>query len=127
MGRARLPPPQPLHWSIGRRNPLHDFTRIQSLEVKIETKTKLYSKTLSEGEARKLFQQLIDAVDYCHNKGVYHRELKPENLLLTSNGDLKISDFGLSALSKPGDLLSTKCGSPSYVAPEVCCCSIIFC
>ncbi|PRQ37529.1 putative protein kinase CAMK-CAMKL-CHK1 family [Rosa chinensis] len=79
----------------------------------------LYSKTLSEGEARKLFQQLIDAVDYCHNKGVYHRDLKPENLLLTSNGDLKISDFGLSALRKPGDLLSTKCGSPSYVAPEL--------
>ncbi|XP_050375058.1 CBL-interacting serine/threonine-protein kinase 21 isoform X2 [Argentina anserina] len=79
----------------------------------------LYAKTLSEGEARKLFQQLIDAVDYCHNKGVYHRDLKPENLLLTSNGNLKISDFGLSALRKPGDLLTTKCGSPSYVAPEL--------
>lgn len=79
----------------------------------------LYAKRLSEGEARKLFQQLIDAVDYCHNKGVYHRDLKPENLLLTSNGNLKISDFGLSALRKPGDMLSTKCGSPSYVAPEL--------
>ncbi|CAN6552229.1 unnamed protein product [Malus baccata var. baccata] len=79
----------------------------------------LYAKRFSEGEARKLFQQLIDAMDYCHNRGVYHRDLKPENLLLASNGTLKMSDFGLSALRKPGDLLSTKCGSPSYVAPEL--------
>ncbi|KAL8136979.1 hypothetical protein V2J09_002980 [Rumex salicifolius] len=78
-----------------------------------------YAKKLSEKEARKLFQQLIDAVEYCHCKGVYHRDLKPQNLLLDSKGNLKISDFGLSALQKPGSLLSTACGSPSYVAPEL--------
>ncbi|KAJ8634653.1 hypothetical protein MRB53_008920 [Persea americana] len=79
-----------------------------------------YLKKLSEGDARKYFQQLIDAVDYCHSRGVYHRDLKPENLLLDSRGNLKVSDFGLSVLRKqPGDLLSTACGSPSYVAPEV--------
>ncbi|XP_015877246.1 CBL-interacting serine/threonine-protein kinase 21 [Ziziphus jujuba] len=78
-----------------------------------------YAKSLSEAEARKVFQQLIDAVDYCHNKGVYHRDLKPENLLLDSKGNVKVSDFGLSALHKPGNLLSTACGSPSYVAPEL--------
>lgn len=76
-------------------------------------------KKLSEREARKLFQQLIDAVDYCHGKGVYHRDLKPENLLLDWKGNLSVSDFGLSALRKPGDLLATACGSPSYVAPEL--------
>ncbi|KAB1204204.1 CBL-interacting serine/threonine-protein kinase 21 [Morella rubra] len=78
-----------------------------------------YIKKLEEWEARKLFQQLIDAVDYCHNKGVYHRDLKPENLLLDQRGNLKVSDFGLSALRKPGDTLTTSCGSPSYVAPEL--------
>ncbi|XP_065044015.1 CBL-interacting serine/threonine-protein kinase 21-like isoform X2 [Musa acuminata AAA Group] len=78
-----------------------------------------YLKKLDEREARKYFQQLIDAVDYCHSRGVYHRDLKPENLLLDSKGNLKVSDFGLSVLRKPGDLLSTACGSPSYVAPEV--------
>lgn len=78
-----------------------------------------YAKKLEEWEARKLFQQLIDAVDYCHNKGVYHRDLKPENLLLDQKGNLKVSDFGLSALRKPGDTLTTACGSPSYVAPEL--------
>ncbi|KAI4380550.1 hypothetical protein MLD38_006727 [Melastoma candidum] len=78
-----------------------------------------YSNRFGEREARKLFQQLIDAVDYCHARGVYHRDLKPENLLLDSKGNLKISDFGLSALRKQGDLLSTACGSPCYVAPEL--------
>lgn len=78
-----------------------------------------YAGKLNEEEARKLFQQLIDAVDYCHNRGVYHRDLKPENLLLDSKGNLKVSDFGLSALRKPGDMLSTACGSPCYVAPEL--------
>lgn len=78
-----------------------------------------YVKKLSEAEARKLFQQLIDAVDYCHNRGVYHRDLKPENLLLDGKGNLKVSDFGLSALQKPGGMLTTACGSPWYVAPEL--------
>ncbi|GAV67386.1 Pkinase domain-containing protein/NAF domain-containing protein [Cephalotus follicularis] len=77
---------------------------------------------LKEDEARSYFHQLINAVDYCHSRGVYHRDLKPENLLLDSYGVLKISDFGLSALSQQvrGDgLLHTACGTPNYVAPEV--------
>ncbi|KAJ9681051.1 hypothetical protein PVL29_020113 [Vitis rotundifolia] len=75
---------------------------------------------LKEDEARRYFQQLINAVDYCHSRGVYHRDLKPENLLLDSYGVLKISDFGLSALSQQEDgLLHTACGTPNYVAPEV--------
>ncbi|XP_058008481.1 CBL-interacting serine/threonine-protein kinase 9 isoform X2 [Hevea brasiliensis] len=78
---------------------------------------------LKEDEARRYFQQLINAVDYCHSRGVSHRDLKPENLLLDSYGVLKVSDFGLSAvLSKQvqGDgLLHTACGTPNYVAPEV--------
>ncbi|GMH16634.1 hypothetical protein Nepgr_018475 [Nepenthes gracilis] len=78
-----------------------------------------YAEKLSESEARNYFQQLIDAIEYCHCRGVYHRDLKPQNLLLDSKGNIKISDFGLSALRKPGSLLSTACGSPSYVAPEL--------
>lgn len=75
---------------------------------------------LSENESRRYFQQLIDAVAHCHKKGVYHRDLKPENLLLDAFGNLKVSDFGLSALTKQGDeLLHTTCGTPNYVAPEV--------
>ncbi|KAH9787309.1 CBL-interacting serine/threonine-protein kinase 9 [Citrus sinensis] len=77
---------------------------------------------LKEDEARRYFQQLINAVDYCHSRGVFHRDLKPENLLLDSYGVLKISDFGLSAISqqvREDGLLHTACGTPNYVAPEV--------
>jgi serine/threonine protein kinase len=80
---------------------------------------RLGRQKMKESDARKLFQQLIDAVDYCHNRGVYHRDLKPQNLLLDSKGNLKVSDFGLSAVPKSGDMLSTACGSPCYIAPEV--------
>lgn len=77
---------------------------------------------LKEEVARKYFQQLISAVDYCHSRGVSHRDLKPENLLLDENENLKISDFGLSALPehlRNDGLLHTQCGTPAYVAPEV--------
>ncbi|XP_019463587.1 PREDICTED: CBL-interacting serine/threonine-protein kinase 1-like [Lupinus angustifolius] len=77
---------------------------------------------LNEPEGRKLFQQLIDGVSYCHNKGVFHRDLKLENVLVDSKGNIKISDFGLSALPqhfRNDGLLHTTCGSPNYVAPEI--------
>lgn len=77
---------------------------------------------LKEDVARKYFQQLVSAVGFCHARGVYHRDLKPENLLLDENGDLKVSDFGLSAVSdqiRQDGLFHTFCGTPAYVAPEV--------
>mmetsp|Transcript_69843 Transcript_69843/g.195280 ORF Transcript_69843/g.195280 Transcript_69843/m.195280 type:complete len:436 (-) Transcript_69843:66-1373(-) len=82
---------------------------------------------LTEDQARFYFRQLVDGVEYCHSKGVCHRDLKPENLLLDEHGNLKISDFGLSALydgegpdgSSRSQLLHTTCGTPNYVAPEV--------
>ncbi|KAI5669555.1 hypothetical protein M9H77_19408 [Catharanthus roseus] len=77
---------------------------------------------LREDVARKYFQQLISAVDFCHSRGVAHRDLKPENLLLDDNGELKVTDFGLSALTElqhDGQLLHTQCGTPAYIAPEV--------
>lgn len=83
---------------------------------------KITKGRLKEEVARKCFQQLISAVYFCHSRGVYHRDLKPENLLLDENGDLKVSDFGLSALSeskRQDGLLHTACGTPAYVAPEV--------
>ncbi|OIV95241.1 hypothetical protein TanjilG_21631 [Lupinus angustifolius] len=77
---------------------------------------------LKEEVARKYFQQLVSAVEFCHARGVYHRDLKPENLLLDENGNLKVSDFGLSAVSdqmRQDGLFHTFCGTPAYVAPEV--------
>ncbi|XP_020593761.1 LOW QUALITY PROTEIN: CBL-interacting serine/threonine-protein kinase 11-like [Phalaenopsis equestris] len=85
---------------------------------------------LSENLCRRYFQQLISSVGscptqelgYCHSRGVFHRDLKLENLLLDENGDLKVSDFGLSAIPdmvQADGLFHTLCGTPAYVAPEI--------
>ncbi|KAK8509939.1 hypothetical protein V6N13_118485 [Hibiscus sabdariffa] len=83
---------------------------------------KVAKARFSEELSRKYFQQLITAVRYCHNHGIFHRDLKPENLLLDENGNLKVSDFGLSAVTdqiRADGMLHTLCGTPAYVAPEV--------
>ncbi|KAI1732218.1 protein kinase domain-containing protein [Ditylenchus destructor] len=73
----------------------------------------------TEDESRRLFQQIVSAVAYCHAKGVVHRDLKAENLLLDRKGNIKLIDFGFSNYQKTGNLLSTWCGSPPYAAPEL--------
>ncbi|KAG2461595.1 AAPK2 kinase, partial [Polypterus senegalus] len=74
---------------------------------------------VADAEARRLFQQIISAVDYCHRHMVVHRDLKPENVLLDANMNAKIADFGLSNMMADGEFLRTSCGSPNYAAPEV--------
>ena len=74
---------------------------------------------LSENEASMFFYQLINGVEFIHSQNIVHRDLKPENLLLTENKILKIIDFGLSHPYDGTELLKTKCGSPSYTAPEI--------
>ena len=74
---------------------------------------------LNEIEAAIFFYQLIIGVEYIHKQKLAHRDLKPENLLLTKNHILKIIDFGLCHDFDGTKLLKTKCGSPSYAAPEI--------
>eukprot|EP00775_Hariotina_reticulata_P006898 gene6898-7114_t len=74
----------------------------------------------SESEARLAFVQLLKGIQYLHSKNVVHRDLKLENLLLASPAEItnvKIADFGLAKQS--ADAMSTVCGTPQYVAPEV--------
>jgi len=70
-------------------------------------------------DARRMFQQLICALDYSHHHSVIHRDLKPENVLLDERANVKIADFGLCNTTKDGDFIKTSCGSPNYAAPEV--------
>lgn len=74
---------------------------------------------MPEDEARRFFQQIIAAVEYCHRHKIVHRDLKPENLLLDDQLNVKIADFGLSNIMTDGNFLKTSCGSPNYAAPEV--------
>lgn len=75
----------------------------------------------TEKDASDLIRQVLEAVDYMHERGVVHRDLKPENLLYYSPAEdskIMISDFGLSKMEDSG-IMATACGTPGYVAPEV--------
>lgn len=76
----------------------------------------------NEKEARDVCLILFDAMKYCHDHNVAHRDLKPENLLLASEDDdsnIKIADFGFAKKVKEPNSLTTQCGTPGYVAPEI--------
>lgn len=75
----------------------------------------------SEKEASDTIRPIVDAIRYCHSMGIAHRDLKPENLLYTSpdpGATIKISDFGLAKVIS-NSLMTTACGTPGYVAPEI--------
>ncbi|ORX74964.1 Pkinase-domain-containing protein, partial [Linderina pennispora] len=74
---------------------------------------------MAEKDARRFFQQIVSAVEYCHRRNIVHRDLKPENVLLDPYNNVKVADFGLSNIMKDGEFLQTSCGSPNYAAPEV--------
>lgn len=74
---------------------------------------------LPEGEAVRLFRQIIAGLSYCHRFNICHRDLKPENILLDSERNIKLADFGMAALQPNGTWLNTSCGSPHYAAPEI--------
>lgn len=74
---------------------------------------------LSEDECRTLFGQLCLAVGYIHEKGVVHRDLKLENVLLDERCRVKLGDFGFTREYEKGTLLETFCGTTGYASPEM--------
>lgn len=75
----------------------------------------------SEKEAAETLKPIVDAIRYCHSLGIVHRDLKPENLLYETSdagSAIKITDFGMARFVQ-GELATTACGTPNYVAPEI--------
>lgn len=74
---------------------------------------------LDEQEARRIFKQVLLAVEYCHNLGVAHRDIKFDNILLDSKNNVKLIDFGFATLDSYDQKTRLFCGTPSYMAPEI--------
>jgi serine/threonine protein kinase len=65
----------------------------------------------------KIFKQIISAIQYCHSKGVSHRDIKMDNIIIDRQLNVKLIDFGFGAYIN--DKVSVFCGTPSYMCPEI--------
>lgn len=76
---------------------------------------------IPEREALKYMRQLLNAMAYLNKHGISHRDIKPENILLSSDGTVKLADFGLCFCRPPkGSPFTLRhCGTPQYASPEV--------
>lgn len=79
----------------------------------------LKTQFLNETDVRRYFLDLVAALKYLHERKILHRDLKPKNILVTSDDRLKLIDFGFAKHASTTDLSETICGSPLYMAPEL--------
>jgi serine/threonine-protein kinase len=76
------------------------------------------SSSLQVKSALKYFKQILSALAFAHQKSVIHRDIRPSNILINLDDDVKIADFGTSTLLQEKQFATTKIGSPPYMAPE---------
>ncbi len=103
-----------------------DFVAIELDYVEGKTlKQHLHEKgALPDEEIESLFKQMLDAVGYVHENGFVHRDVKPSNFMLTENGIIKLTDFGIaknvddSNMDYTGTGTGMQMGTPKYMSPE---------
>ena len=78
-------------------------------------------RQLEESQIRNWLVQIAFALQYLHKNNILHRDLKTQNIFLTSNKLIKLGDFGISkTLSHENDFATTGIGTPQYLSPEIC-------
>jgi len=90
-----------------------EYIQGTDLESLIDDKTKLDQKP-----ALRYFRQILSALDFAHKHRVIHRDIRPSNILIDENDNIKITDFGTSTLLQDRQYATTRIGSPPYMAPE---------
>lgn len=73
----------------------------------------------NEKEALHIFLQIIEGINYLHLKGICHRDIKLENIIINPSGKIKIIDFGFASYCNYDKLMNFFCGTPSYMPPEI--------
>lgn len=77
-------------------------------------------RRLPEGVVRAVAAQLVGALHYLHSHRILHRDMKPQNILLTADGTVKLCDFGFARSLSAHTLVATSVkGTPLYMAPEL--------
>jgi len=84
-----------------------------------ELYTYISQGSFSEEKSKFYAGQILLGLGHLHKHNIVYRDLKPENLLLDRDGNIRICDFGLSKQDVEGDTVQSICGTPEYLAPEV--------
>ncbi|CAG9315385.1 unnamed protein product [Blepharisma stoltei] len=77
-------------------------------------------KKFTEAQSKFFIACILIALEYLHNSGILHRDVKPENLVLDDKGYVRLTDFGIARVWNPDNAKDTS-GTPGYMAPEVMC------
>jgi serine/threonine-protein kinase len=95
------------------------YIAMEFVEGKSLDQVLLATPLLPEAQALRVMEQLLDALECAHRHGVWHRDVKPANLLLTAQGQVKLTDFGIARIENLGlTQVSSMIGTPGYMAPE---------
>jgi hypothetical protein len=105
-------------YDVGEEHDLA-YMAMELLEGKDLSEHTARDNLLSPKEALKAASSVAQALEYAHQRGVIHRDVKPANIMLAGDGSVKVADFGIArVLESSGTLTGTVLGTPSYMSPE---------
>jgi len=108
--------------------PIYDFAEQQGHPYLVmrfiegqTLKARLQEEPISHTEARQVLGAVGQALDYAHRQGILHRDIKPSNIILTPEGQIYLTDFGLARMAEAGESTLSRdlmVGTPQYISPE---------